>query len=104
MPHPLPRACPRRPDCLVQAPGFHQSQRASTTRATAVLLDGLDLFTPTFAPCLLGCPGTPRHHLASAARIDKLGGADVYSQANAYELVESLRIDYGHLGPFGIHP
>jgi glyoxylase-like metal-dependent hydrolase (beta-lactamase superfamily II) len=33
-----------------------------------------------------------------------LGGADVYTQANAYQLVESLRIDYGHLGPFGIHP
>jgi len=24
--------------------------------------------------------------------------------SNAYQLVESLRIDYGHLGPFGIHP
>jgi glyoxylase-like metal-dependent hydrolase (beta-lactamase superfamily II) len=36
--------------------------------------------------------------------IDKLGGADVYTEANAYQLVESLRIDYGHLGPFGIHP
>jgi glyoxylase-like metal-dependent hydrolase (beta-lactamase superfamily II) len=36
--------------------------------------------------------------------IDKLGGADVYTQSNAYQLVESLRIDYGHLGPFGIHP
>ena len=36
--------------------------------------------------------------------IDRLGGADVYTLANAYELVESLRIDYGHLGPFGIHP
>ena len=36
--------------------------------------------------------------------IDKLGGADVYTQANAYQLVESLRIDYGHLGPFGVHP
>ena len=36
--------------------------------------------------------------------IDKLGGADVYTQANAYQLAESLRIDYGHLGPFGIHP
>jgi glyoxylase-like metal-dependent hydrolase (beta-lactamase superfamily II) len=34
----------------------------------------------------------------------RLGGADVYTQANAYQLVESLRIDYGHLGPFGIHP
>ena len=36
--------------------------------------------------------------------VDKLGGADVYTQSNAYQLVESLRIDYGHLGPFGIHP
>jgi hypothetical protein len=36
--------------------------------------------------------------------LDKLGGADVYTLANAYELVESLRIDYGHLGAFGIHP
>ena len=36
--------------------------------------------------------------------IDRLGGADVYTLPNAYELVESLRIDYGHLGPFGIHP
>jgi glyoxylase-like metal-dependent hydrolase (beta-lactamase superfamily II) len=34
----------------------------------------------------------------------RLGGADVYTQANAYQLAESLRIDYGHLGPFGIHP
>jgi hypothetical protein len=34
----------------------------------------------------------------------KLGGADVYTPANAYQLVESLRIDYGQLGPFGIHP
>ena len=36
--------------------------------------------------------------------IDRLGGADVYTVPNAYQLVESLRIDYGHLGPFGIHP
>jgi hypothetical protein len=36
--------------------------------------------------------------------LGKLGGADVYTQANAYQLVESLRIDYGHLGPFGVHP
>jgi glyoxylase-like metal-dependent hydrolase (beta-lactamase superfamily II) len=35
--------------------------------------------------------------------VDRLGGADVYTEANAYQLVESLRIDYGHLGPFGIH-
>jgi hypothetical protein len=36
--------------------------------------------------------------------IDRLGGADVYTQSNAYALTESLRIDYGNLGPFGIHP
>lgn len=34
----------------------------------------------------------------------RLGGADVYTLSNAYQLVESLRIDYGQLGPFGIHP
>src|SRR5712691_4249781 len=36
--------------------------------------------------------------------VDRLGGADVYTLPNAYQLVESLRIDYGQLGPFGIHP
>jgi len=36
--------------------------------------------------------------------IDRLGGADVYTLSNAYQLAESLRIDYGQLGPFGIHP
>jgi hypothetical protein len=30
--------------------------------------DGLDLCTSTFAPCLLGCPGTPRHNPVSTAR------------------------------------
>ena len=34
--------------------------------------------------------------------IDVLGGADVYTWANAYAAVESLRIDFGELGPFGI--
>ena len=29
---------------------------------------GLDLSLSTFAPCLLGCPGTLRHHPVSAAR------------------------------------
>src|SRR5580700_5523467 len=29
---------------------------------------GLDLYLPMFAPCLLGCPGTPRQHPVSAAR------------------------------------
>jgi hypothetical protein len=28
---------------------------------------GLDLYAPMFAPCLLGCPGTPRQHPVSAA-------------------------------------
>ena len=28
---------------------------------------GLDQYASMFAPCLLGCPGTPRQHLASAA-------------------------------------
>jgi glyoxylase-like metal-dependent hydrolase (beta-lactamase superfamily II) len=36
--------------------------------------------------------------------VDRLGGADVFTRSNAYQLVESLRIDYGHLGPFSIHP
>ena len=36
--------------------------------------------------------------------IGRLGGADVYTLANAYQMVESLRIDCGQLGPFGIHP
>ena len=29
---------------------------------------GLDQYASMFAPCLLGCPGTPRQHLASAPR------------------------------------
>jgi glyoxylase-like metal-dependent hydrolase (beta-lactamase superfamily II) len=36
--------------------------------------------------------------------LTRLGGADVYTQSNAYTMVESLRIDTGQLGPFGIHP
>jgi hypothetical protein len=35
---------------------------------------------------------------------DKLGGTDVFTIDNASTLFESLRIDSGHLGPFGIHP
>jgi glyoxylase-like metal-dependent hydrolase (beta-lactamase superfamily II) len=31
-----------------------------------------------------------------------LGGADVYGFENAYQMIESLRIDYGVLGPFGV--
>ena len=36
--------------------------------------------------------------------LSRLGGADVYTYSNAYTMVESLRIDTGQLGPFGIHP
>src|SRR5256885_6823 len=36
--------------------------------------------------------------------VDRLGGADVYTLPNAYQLVESLRIDYGQLRPFRHHP
>jgi glyoxylase-like metal-dependent hydrolase (beta-lactamase superfamily II) len=36
--------------------------------------------------------------------LTRLGGADVYTQSNAYAMVESLRIDTGELGAFGIHP
>jgi glyoxylase-like metal-dependent hydrolase (beta-lactamase superfamily II) len=35
---------------------------------------------------------------------DRLGGAAAFTPDNAFAMAESLRIDYGHLGPFGIHP
>jgi glyoxylase-like metal-dependent hydrolase (beta-lactamase superfamily II) len=40
----------------------------------------------------------------TAKYLDKLGGADVFTVDNAYTLFESLRIDVGSLGPFGIRP
>jgi len=39
-----------------------------------------------------------------AAYTGKLAAADVFTFDNAYVLFESLRIDAGILGPFGIHP
>lgn len=33
-----------------------------------------------------------------------LGAADVFTFDNAMAMIESLRIDFGELGPFGIHP
>lgn len=46
--------------------------------------------------------------IAGAATLAKwrgrLGGADVFTTDNAYRMLESLRIDYGVLGPFGIKP
>jgi glyoxylase-like metal-dependent hydrolase (beta-lactamase superfamily II) len=34
--------------------------------------------------------------------LGRLAGADVYGQSNALVMVESLRIDFGILGPFGV--
>ncbi|GAA3434023.1 MBL fold metallo-hydrolase [Kutzneria kofuensis] len=39
-----------------------------------------------------------------AKYIDKLAAADVFTMDNAASMVNSLRIDAGVLGPFGIHP
>jgi glyoxylase-like metal-dependent hydrolase (beta-lactamase superfamily II) len=39
-----------------------------------------------------------------AKYLGKLAGADVLTVDNAVSLVESVRMDYGLLGPFGIHP
>lgn len=36
--------------------------------------------------------------------ITRLGGADVFTNENAWTMAESLRLDYGLLDPFGIHP
>jgi hypothetical protein len=36
--------------------------------------------------------------------LGRLGGADVYTVDNAFTMFESLRIDAGTLGPFGIRP
>jgi hypothetical protein len=46
--------------------------------------------------------------LAAAPVVDKylgkLAGADVFTVDNAFAMFESLRIDAGALGPFGIRP
>ena len=34
--------------------------------------------------------------------LGRLGGADVYGFENAYQMIESLRIDFDDLGPFGV--
>ena len=39
-----------------------------------------------------------------AKYLDQLGGADVFTIDNAFAMFESLRIDAGALGPFGIRP
>jgi glyoxylase-like metal-dependent hydrolase (beta-lactamase superfamily II) len=35
--------------------------------------------------------------------IDRLGGLEPFADLNAFVMTESLRLDAGHLGPFGIH-
>lgn len=44
--------------------------------------------------------------VATAAALEtwrgRLGGADIFTYDNAFMMAESLRIDYGVLGPFGI--
>jgi glyoxylase-like metal-dependent hydrolase (beta-lactamase superfamily II) len=40
----------------------------------------------------------------TAKYLDKLGAADVFTVDNAYALFQSLRIDAGSLGPFGVRP
>jgi hypothetical protein len=39
-----------------------------------------------------------------AKYLGKLAAADVFTLDNAYVMFESLRVDYGDLGPFGDHP
>jgi len=34
---------------------------------------------------------------------ERLGGVDIFTDLNAFTMVESLRLDYGRLGPLGIH-
>jgi glyoxylase-like metal-dependent hydrolase (beta-lactamase superfamily II) len=40
----------------------------------------------------------------TAKYLGKLAAADVFTLDNAYVMFESLRVDYGDLGPFGDHP
>jgi hypothetical protein len=40
----------------------------------------------------------------TAKYANRLAAADVFTLDNAYAMAEALRIDYGVLGPFGIHP
>lgn len=36
--------------------------------------------------------------------VGRLGGADVFAFENAYKVIDSLRLDYDFLGPFGVAP
>lgn len=61
---------------------------ASAAAAAAAPADDL----PSFAPVVIG------------KYLGKLAGADVFTVDNAYALFESMRVDTGALGPFGIRP
>src|SRR5271165_1279499 len=54
-----------RPPCLI-APDTYtfidDARSLSRPCPDALRPSGLDLCAPVFAPCLLGCPGTPREH------------------------------------------
>jgi hypothetical protein len=52
------------PDAYTFAAGAHGLSRLRLRRPRH---DGLDQCASMFAPCLLGCPGTPRQHPVSAA-------------------------------------
>lgn len=36
--------------------------------------------------------------------VTRLGGADVFTDENAFSMAEAVRIDFGNLGPFGVRP
>jgi glyoxylase-like metal-dependent hydrolase (beta-lactamase superfamily II) len=36
--------------------------------------------------------------------VTRLGGADVFTDENAFAMAEAVRVDYGDLGPFGVRP
>lgn len=40
----------------------------------------------------------------TAKYLGQLAAADVFTVDNAFALLQSLRLDLGVLGPFGIHP
>jgi hypothetical protein len=109
-----------------KAAAFECVEQRGHARGAHDQLFGDDMAGPRFAGPLddsegLECAGRQRRawaifktYLAAAAQqaaepivtkyLDKLSGADVFTVDNAYTLFESLRIDAGTLGPFGIRP
>jgi glyoxylase-like metal-dependent hydrolase (beta-lactamase superfamily II) len=85
---------------------------AASTRQTLDTLDPTPLFTkygPTgnawaifksYLDAVIAEAAAP----VAAKYIGRLAAADVFTTANAEAMVNSMRIDTGVLGPFGIHP